>query len=318
MDAPEPEARAIPPRFSIIITFYNQRNFIKDAVDSALALRNTGLEVIAVDDASTDGSQEILKQCRDRVQVVCLETNQGACAARDRGASLATGEYLVFLDGDDAFLPWALDVYERIVEAKQPKMILAAMSWFEGSLPAVTPGDTPQEITMVDYSDYLRRDRPFGNSASALVAAREAFEGVNGWLTSFFPAEDHDFALRLGACGRTIQILSPATVQHRAHASNTINNVSACIVGVDNLLRRERQGDYPGGPHRRFERRALIGGVVIHWTRMAARSGRYWDAIAFLFRSWPMVLAAVTRRFGVLVSGRQPCETIKISWPSPS
>jgi hypothetical protein len=84
------------------------------------------------------------------------------------------------------------------------------------------------------------------------------------------------------------------------------------------LLRRERQGDYPGGPHRRFERRALIGGVVIHWTRMAARSGRYWDAIALLFRSWPMVLAAVTRRFGVLASGRQPCETIKISWQSPS
>jgi glycosyltransferase involved in cell wall biosynthesis len=302
----------MPPRFSIIITFYNQRDFVKDAVDSALALRKAGLEIIAVDDASTDGSQEVLKQYRDAIQLVCLEANQGACAARDRGASLATGDYLVFLDGDDAFFPWALDIYERIVQAKNPKMILGTMSWFEGALPIVRAGDLPQETEVVDYSDYLRRDRPFGNSASALVVARQAFENVHGWLTSFFPAEDHDFALRLGASGRTIQILSPATVQHRAHGSNTVNNVSACIDGVDNLLRRERLGDYPGGARRRFERRALIGGVVIHWTRMAARSGMYREATALLLRSWPMVLAAMTRRLGVLMSGRQPRETIQI------
>jgi glycosyltransferase involved in cell wall biosynthesis len=306
----EPEARVRPPRFSVIITFYNQRNFIKDAVDSALSLRNAQSEVIAVDDASTDGSQEILKQYREAIQLVCFETNRGACAARDRGASLATGEYLVFLDGDDALLPWALDVYERIVQAKQPKMILASMSWFEGGLPTVQPGDAPHEIKMVEYADYLRRDRGFGNSASALVVARQTFEEVHGWLTSVFPAEDHDFALRLGDSGRTIQILAPPTVLHRSHANNTVNNIPACISGVDNLVRRERLGHYPGGARRGFERRAVIGGAVIHWTRRTAKSGMYCDALKFLARGWPMVLAAVVRRVGVILTGRQPCETI--------
>jgi glycosyltransferase involved in cell wall biosynthesis len=312
LNVPEPEARATPPRFSIIITFYNQRNFIKDAVDSALALRNTRLEIIVVDDASTDGSQEILKQYSDAVQLVCLETNQGACAARDRGASLATGDYLVFLDGDDAFLPWAVDVYERIVHAKQPKMILATMSWFEGTLPVVLPGAAPQEIEVVDYSDYLRRDRPFGNSASALVIAREAFEGVNGWLASVFPMEDQDFALRLGASGRTIQILAPSTILHRAHANNTINNVTACIIGVDNLLRQERLGHYPGGVRRSPERRALIGGVVFHWMRRAAKGGMYVDAMKLLARGCPMILATLGRRLAVFLNGRQPCETLQL------
>jgi glycosyltransferase involved in cell wall biosynthesis len=311
LNAPEPGAA--PPRFSIVVTFYNQRDFIKDALDSALTLRNAGLEIIAVDDASTDGSPEVLKQYQDSVQVVCLETNQGACAARDRGASLATGEYLVFLDGDDAFFPWALDVYERIVQAKQPKMILATMSWFEGTLPVVRPGDAPQEIEIVDYSDYLRRDRPFGNSASALVIARESFEDVHGWKTSFFPAEDHDFALRLGASGRTIQILGPATILHRAHANNTINNVSACMTGVDNLVRRERLGEYPGGARRSLDRRAVIGGAIIHWTKRTIKSGMYHDAIRFLARGWSMVLAALARRFWVMLSGRKPCEIIKMS-----
>jgi glycosyltransferase involved in cell wall biosynthesis len=299
-------------RFSVIITFHNQRDFVKDALDSALSLRNAQFEVIAVDDASTDGSQEILRKYHDAVQLICLETNQGACAARNRGASLATGDYLVFLDGDDAFLPWALDVYEQIVRTKNPKMILGAMSWFEGALPAFSPGDTPQEITMVDYSDYLRRDRSFGNSASALVVARQAFEDIQGWSTSVFPTEDQDLTLRLGASGRTIQILAPSTILHRAHANNTINNVAACITGVDNLLRQERLGHYPGGARRRFERRALIGGVVFHWTRRAAKRGMYRDAMKLMGRGWPMVSAAITRRLGVIVSGRQSCETVEI------
>lgn len=310
MSAREPEAPAWPPRFSIVVTFYNQRDFIKDALDSALALRNAGLEIIAVDDASTDGSPGILKQYQDSIQVVCLENNQGACAARNRGASLATGDYLVFLDGDDAFLPWALDVYARIVQAKKPKMILSTMWWFEGALSAVPPGATPLEITMVDYSDYLRRDRPFGNSASALVIARESFEDVHGWQTDFFPLEDQDLALRLGVAGRTIQILGPPTVLHRAHGSYTVKNALACISAVDDLHRKERQGVYPGGAGRRLERRALIGGVAIHWTRRAAKSGMYGNAFTLLARGWPMILASVSRRVAVVLKGRQPSENI--------
>jgi glycosyltransferase involved in cell wall biosynthesis len=305
-------------RFSIIITFYNQRGFIKDALDSALSQQDAEFEVIVVDDCSRDGSQEILRQYGQAFRLVCLETNQGACAARNRGASLATGDYLVFLDGDDAFLPWALDVYERIVQAKNPKMILGTMRWFEGALSAVPQGDTPHEITVVDYSDYLRRDRPFGHSASAIVVARQTFEDVRGWLVGFFPAEDNDFALRLGVSGRTIQILEPSTILHRAHPSNTTNNIPSFVTAMENLLRRERRGHYPGGAGRKLERRALIGGMVFHWTKRTSRSGLHLDALKLLVSSSPMVLAAVTRRFGVLASGRQPCETIKISRQSPS
>jgi glycosyltransferase involved in cell wall biosynthesis len=96
------------PRFSIIVTFHNQRQFIKDALDSALSQQKAEFEVIVVDDASVDGSQETLKQYGDAIRLLCLQENVGASAARNRGAAAATGEYLVFLDGDDAFLPWAL------------------------------------------------------------------------------------------------------------------------------------------------------------------------------------------------------------------
>jgi len=93
----------MPTRFSIIITFYNQRGFIKDALDSALSQRNAEFEVIVVDDCSSDGSQEILKGYGDAIRLVCHETNKGVGAARNSGAALATGNYLLFHDGDDLF-----------------------------------------------------------------------------------------------------------------------------------------------------------------------------------------------------------------------
>ena len=126
------------------------------------------------------------------------------------------------------------------------------MSWFEGPLPAAQTEEEPKEITIVDYRDYLRRDRTFGHSASAMVIAREAFENVHGWLEGFFPAEDNDMALRLGVSGRTILILSPATVLHRAHASNTINSVALFVPAMKSLLQREKLGCYPGGAARKF------------------------------------------------------------------
>lgn len=299
-------------RFSIIITFHNQREFIQDALASALSQRNEECEIIGVDDASTDGTAEILKQYVDRITVECLDVNRGACGARNRGAALASGEYLVFLDGDDVFLPWALEVYQEIVEARKPAMILALMSWFKGPLPAAQTGDAPKEITFVDYSDYLRRDRTFGHSASAMVIARAAFENVHGWLEGFFPAEDNDMALRLGVSGRTILILSPATILHRAHASNTINSVSSFVPAMKNLLQREKLGCYPGGANRNFERHALIGGMVFHWTKLAAKNGLYVNAIDLQARNSPMFLASMRRKFGLLLRGKQPSEVIKM------
>ena len=71
-------------------------------------------EVIVVDDGSTDGSIEALKQFAEFVTIVRLSSNVGVSEARSRGASLASGEYVIFLDGDDLLAPWALEVCAAI------------------------------------------------------------------------------------------------------------------------------------------------------------------------------------------------------------
>src|SRR5438270_4159074 len=104
-------------RFSIIITCHNQHDFIKDAVDSALLQPGDAKEIVVVDDASTDGSLQLLEQYGSRIRLAPLKNNVGTVGARNHGASLAQGDYLVFLDGDDAMMPWALDVYSRIINS---------------------------------------------------------------------------------------------------------------------------------------------------------------------------------------------------------
>ena len=113
--------RMASKRFSIIITFHNQREFIQDALESAISQQNEDCEIIVVDDASTDGSAEILKRYANKITVECLAVNRGACGARNRGAALASGEYLLFLDGDDALLPWALEVTSRSQKRRNPR-----------------------------------------------------------------------------------------------------------------------------------------------------------------------------------------------------
>jgi glycosyltransferase involved in cell wall biosynthesis len=299
-------------RFSVVITSYNQREFIKEAVDSALSLRHKPAEIIVVDDGSRDGSQDILRQYGDAIRLACLETNQGHGPAANCGAALASGEYLLFLDGDDTFLPWALDVYERIVLAKKPKLILGSMWWFKGRLPALQPGDAPREIRIVEYRDYLRKDRSFRTSSSALVIDRQSFERAQGWSRDLWPLNDADLPLRLGDCGRTIQILAPPTTFHRSHATNTVNNVPPFIPALYKIIHNERAGEYPGGERRSRERRAIIGGPVVFWAKRAAKARLYGAALKLLARGWPMVWAGVTRRLGVVFKGRQPCETIKM------
>jgi glycosyltransferase involved in cell wall biosynthesis len=299
-------------RFSIIITCYNQREFIKDAVDSALSVCGADEQIIVVDDGSTDGSQQMLSEYHNAIHFVAMETNIGKGQARNRGASLATGDYLVFLDGDDAFLPWALEVYGRVVQSKRPKLILCRMSWFNGALPPISLAGSPHVVEIVEYEDYLRKDRPFGVSASSVVCERRSFQSVQGWSQDRAFMEDQDLLFRLGDSGRAIQVVSPPTILHRSHAGQAVRQVPPFIDALYRMIRDERLGRYPGGRRRRFERSALFGGLVFFWAKRSVRARLYWDAAKLIARGWPMVVAAILRKLSVVVKGRRLAETIDL------
>ena len=98
------------PLVSIIIPMYNSSAYVVDAVRSALSQTYPQIEVIVVDDGSTDNSLQLLAEIKDDRLRLFSQMNQGACVARNRGLAEARGEYIKFLDSDDVMYTDAIEV----------------------------------------------------------------------------------------------------------------------------------------------------------------------------------------------------------------
>lgn len=102
-------------RVSVIIPTYNRADLVGQAVDSALLQSVGEVEVIVVDDGSTDNTAEIVGAYGDRVRYIRTE-NRGVGHARNVGTRHATGRYLTFLDSDDCLYPYALELLSEVLE----------------------------------------------------------------------------------------------------------------------------------------------------------------------------------------------------------
>ncbi|MFE5541088.1 CDP-glycerol glycerophosphotransferase family protein [Streptomyces sp. NPDC056492] len=116
------------PRFSVIVPAYKVQAYLRESLDSVLSQSFPDLELIAVDDASPDACGSIIDEyaARDpRVTAVHLAHNLGLGPARNAGLARATGDYLVFLDGDDTLAPGALQaVTDRLKDTGSPDVLV--------------------------------------------------------------------------------------------------------------------------------------------------------------------------------------------------
>jgi len=96
-------------RISVVIPSYNYARFVREAIDSALAQTYPPLEVIVVDDGSTDATPEVLASYGDRIRVI-RQRNEGVARARNAGIATARGDYVAFLDADDVWHPRKLEL----------------------------------------------------------------------------------------------------------------------------------------------------------------------------------------------------------------
>jgi len=308
--------------FSIVITCFNQSAFIRETVQSALSQTYAAKQVIVVDDASTDASMSILRKFGDRITLVAGHDNSGPSAARNLGASIAEGDYLAFLDGDDVLQPWALELYERLVTVKKPRVILGTVLYFQGpsvlgsalyfrdARPVVNYDAVPSEIAIVDYDCLMNKDRPYRACASTIVVERHAFEEVNGWTETLFPAEDYDLMLKLGYCGRTVQIDSPATVCYRSHATNMTRQVPRSASMLCTVIERAGSGVYRRGGAGRLDVYGFLGGPALFWLKLALKARCYAAAFDLFFHGLPLIVVAAVRRLTVATSGRRPVEVL--------
>lgn len=106
------------PRVSVLMTLYNKGPFVADAIRSVLASTYSDLEILVVDDASTDGGADTVRAIDDRrIRLLTSERNTGRPAAANRGYDAAHGEFIAILDADDIMLPTRIERQVAFLDA---------------------------------------------------------------------------------------------------------------------------------------------------------------------------------------------------------
>lgn len=186
------------PLVSVVIPTYNRIHTLPASVDSVLKQSYKNLELIIMDDGSTDGTEEYVKGITDaRVRYRKADKNMGPSAARNRGAELAQGEYLAFQDSDDEWMPDKLEKQMKIMLGnKNVSLVYSEFGFYmEGKPVIVIPSPTiSYEMKQGDLFSYLLL-YPLISTQTILVKTKEFIEagGFDETLKSY---EDFEFSLR--------------------------------------------------------------------------------------------------------------------------
>lgn len=278
---------SVTPTVSVVIPVRNGLPDVLDAVASALSQHPAPLEVIVVDDASTDGTATALRErFGDAVRIVAGRFD-GAGAARNAGWRAARGTWVALLDADDLWFPGKLEAALGLLAAHPEAAWFFSDgafrtvggewhdSWFElyAELPEPYVGRPVAELFDVNFV-----------LTSSVIVRRDAFEATGGFTESMSHAEDLDLWIRLArrwpAAATTRRL-----VRYQHLPSGLTRNVEARLGGNASLFRR-LAADTTLEPElrRRARRRAALTSFKIAWA--ALRDGRNADARRALAGAW--------------------------------
>ena len=203
---------------SLIIATFNHARFLGAALDSALAQTLKGVEVIVVDDGSTDGTPAVLARYADRVRVI-RQTNRGLAVARNTGLAAARGTYVSFLDADDVVLPTKLA--EQVAQLEAAPTV--GWTYCDVLIETVATGHEMRASERFGYGarmldGWLFPELIHGNFIPAIapLVRRTVLDAAGGFDDRLTALEDWDLWLRLSLIAEARY--SPAVlVRYRVH-----------------------------------------------------------------------------------------------------
>ena len=214
---------------SVVVPTHNRSELLTLTLSSVLRQRDVDLEVIVVDEASTDGTDAVLAASTDsRLRVIRHDTPRGVSTARNRGAAEARGEWVAFIDDDDL---WAPDKLARQLHAAE----VTGRDWaYTGSI-SITDGFrivhgvpplTPEQVVAV-----LRRYNAIPAGGSNVVVRRATLVQVGPFDIRLRNTEDWEMWIRLAKVGPPAWVRSPL-VAYRVHSSNSSLDIAEIVRGV--------------------------------------------------------------------------------------
>lgn len=222
------------PRVSVIIPAYNAEPFVADAVNSILCQGYPNLEIIVVDDGSTDGTVSALGAFGDAV-VVIRQENRGQAAARNAGIRRATGTLIGFLDADDL---WT----DHHIASMLPYLRDDQFEYVRGYAQYVRAVGTPQE----ERSEKIY----LAPLVASCLYKKSLIDAVGPFDESMRRGEDFDWHVRIAEHGGREKKIEEVAMLYRRHDTNITNSRDAfangLLAAVRNQLRRSRAQSHDG------------------------------------------------------------------------
>ncbi len=223
---------ASPGLITVVITCYNHGRFLANAIESVLTQNHEAIEIIVVDDGSTDITKEIALQYPS-VRYV-YQRNQGLSAARNKGIEYSSGEYILFLDADDWLLPHALSVNYKFLENNPEAAFVSG--GFE--IIKESAGETIKMQSSVK-EDHFKRLLEFNyiSMVATVLFRRGMFEEVR-FDTTLQACEDYDVYLKI-ARNHPVLHHTSLIAAYRFHETNMSYNTVMMMKATFTTLKRQ-------------------------------------------------------------------------------
>jgi glycosyltransferase involved in cell wall biosynthesis len=232
------------PAVSVVIPCYNAAPYIAATIRSVLAQDVPGMEIIVVDDGSSDRSLDVVREQFPQVRAVA-QTNQGVAAARNHGLSLARGKWVAFVDSDDIWLPGKLKAqFDQM--AAMPDCRMSYTAWQVWPSVAAEPGADYLAQLAGSAGDSQRWSGASGWIypqllldcvvwTSTVLAERSLFDEIGGFDTTLRIGEDYDLWLRASRVTPILRVAHPYALYRTHPASITrslpTDNYRARVLG---------------------------------------------------------------------------------------
>ncbi|MFQ5700789.1 MAG: glycosyltransferase family 2 protein [Acidobacteriota bacterium] len=274
------------PRVSVIIPTFNREAVLREAIESVLEQTYTDLEVLVVDDGSTDGTRRMVgERFRDapRVRYLLME-NEGQAAARNRGIRESRGELIAFLDSDDLWLPEKLTLQvDRLDRTPGAGMVFCDRIGEAGKDRATTRFQQKGFKGDTSLRGILENGFPF--ATPSVVVRRKVLEEVGAFDDSFTVAEDWDLWIRVLAHSTATYVDKPLVVVRRRSDSISQSLVLDKWTGWLRLWEKNRDLLLRSGCPRRLLRRWL-GHAHKKIAQTLRARGRYAESAEHYLKWW--------------------------------
>ncbi|TAH60604.1 MAG: glycosyltransferase [Gottschalkiaceae bacterium] len=233
-------------KISVVIPCYNCEEYISKTIRSLLEQTISPLEIILINDASTDKTLDILREIEkeryDIVRIINLDNNKGASYARNHGVQISKGDYILFMDSDDIaeseLMEKILFRLEDLNNKGKSKYILCYSAYLQIDQNDIVIDGISRGI-QVEPEETLGYEfvRNYIMSTSGVLVNKECFIKLGGFNENIVYSEDWDLWLRIARIGGFAYVDEPL-VRLRRHGKNMSSNISRMLEAEKNILKQ--------------------------------------------------------------------------------